>query len=293
MSTLRFLIANGYDKPGRVELEQGGCTPPEKLFQSIIETYVPEAQCDVIYPADLQVKLPTATALTDYDGVIWTGSSLTIYKVDDRVQAQIELARTLYESKIPQYGSCWGLQLAVVAAGGFCAANPKGREASLARKIHLTREGRAHPMFIDKPEVFDAFTNHTDEVISFPAGVVLLASNAHSRVQAVSVQYKGGSFWAVQYHPEYDLRELINLTKVRKHALMGFGKFQTEEDADRYIKDLEALERDENRADLTWRFGIDEDVTNSDIRLAEVRNWINYVVVPRRARRIGVISEVY
>lgn len=285
MTALRFLIANGYDKPGRDELARGGCTAPETLFEAMLSRYLSKFHFDVIYPADSSDGLKKNVLLSDYDGVIWTGSSLTIHKVDRKVTQQIELARAIFEAQVPQYGSCWGLQLAVVAAGGMCAANPKGREASLARKLYLTQEGRSHPMFVDKPSVFNAFTNHTDEVVSVPPGTTLLASNSHTRVQAVSVQYKGGSFWAVQYHPEYDLHELTRLTSVRKKALMGFGKFQTEKDADNYIEELSELCKDKKREDLSWRFGIDDDVLNPDIRQAEVRNWLHFMVIPNRSKK--------
>ncbi len=43
-------------------------------------------------------------------------------------------------------GHTLSTQIAVAAAGGVCARNPRGREMGIARKIALTPEGRAHPM---------------------------------------------------------------------------------------------------------------------------------------------------
>ena len=48
---------------------------------------------------------------------------------------------------------------------------------------------------------------------------------------------------------------------------------------------LETLHQDPGRKDIAWLLGIDEDVTNEDIRLAEVRNWIDRLVVPTMALR--------
>ena len=68
---------------------------------------------------------------------------------------------------------------------------PRGREMGIARKIALTPEGRAHPLYIGKASVFDAFISHEDEITHLPPGAVNLASNAFTRVQAVSVVHRG------------------------------------------------------------------------------------------------------
>jgi GMP synthase (glutamine-hydrolysing) len=45
------------------------------------------------------------------------------------------------------------------------------------------------------------------------------------------------------------------------------------------------LHQDPSRKDIAWLLGIDEDVTNDDVRTMEVRNWIDRLVLPSRARR--------
>ena len=52
-----------------------------------------------------------------------------------------------------------------------------------------------------------------------------------------------------------------------------------------YVRLLETLHQDPSRKDIAWLLGIDEDVTNEDIRLAEVRNWIDRLVIPSMALR--------
>jgi len=235
---------------------------------------------DIIYPADPGVSLPEGSALNGYDGLAWTGSSLTVYKDEPAVTAQIELARAAFQSKVPSFGSCWAAQIGVVAAGGLCAANPRGREMGVARKIELTNEGRGHPLYIGKPTVFDAFISHEDEVTHLPAGAVRLAGNTFSAVQAVAVTHCGGTLWAVQYHPEYDLRELARLTFCRIDKLVGMGFFADRAAAEDYVRKLEALHQDPSRKDLAWLLGVDNDIMSEDVRLAEVRNWITHLVLP-------------
>jgi GMP synthase (glutamine-hydrolysing) len=185
---------------------------------------------------------------------------------------------------VPSFGSCWAAQIAVVAAGGRCAVNPRGREMGIARKVALTAAGRGHPLYTGKKAVFDAFISHEDEVTQLPPGGLTLASNDHTQVQSVAVTHKGGQFWGLQYHPEYDLHELARLCYCRKQKLTDMGFFRDLEAAQDYVDRLEALHQDPARKDIAWLLGIDDDVMNEDIRLVEVRNWIELLVLPNMGR---------
>jgi GMP synthase (glutamine-hydrolysing) len=280
----RFLVIDGYTRAGRDELAAGGATPAGPLYARMLKRCRPGCEVDILYPADPGVSLPHGTDLASYDGLAWTGSSLTIYAEDPGVAPQIALARSAFEAHVPSFGSCWAAQIGVVAAGGRCAANPRGREMGIARKITLTAEGRAHPLYVGKPSVFDAFISHEDEVTHLPPGATRLAGNAFTNVQAVAVTYRGGTLWAVQYHPEYDLHELARLTYCRIDKLVAKGIFNDREAALDYVAKLEALHQDPSRKDLAWLLGVDEDVMSEDVRQAEVRNWIEQLVLPNMRR---------
>ena len=276
----RILVVDGYRRSAREELAAGGATPAGALYAGMLKRCHPGCVVDVAYPADPDGALPRGAALGDYDGLAWTGSSLTVYREEPAVRAQIELARAAFEAGLPSFGSCWAAQIGVVAAGGLCARNPRGREMGIARKIALTPEGRAHPLFLGKATVFDAFISHEDEITHLPPGALLLASNAFTRVQAVALGHRGGTLWALQYHPEYDLHEVARLTWCRIDKLIGMGFFADREAAEDYVGRLEALHQDPARRDLAWLLGIDDDVMNEDLRLCEVRNWLRHLVLP-------------
>lgn len=280
----RFLVLDGYAKAGRHDLEAGGATTAGKLYEKMLKTCCASAQVDILYPADPGASLPSGAAIAQYDGVAWTGSSLTVYQENEFVTPQIEFARKCFEEGVPAFGSCWAAQIAVVAAGGACAAHPRGREMFLARKISLTPEGRAHPLYTDKKSTFDAWISHDDEVTHLPPGAVLLSSNDFTRVQSLAVTHKRGTFWALQYHPEYDIHEMARLCYCRKQKLVDRGFFLDLDAAQRFVDMLEALHQDPSRKDIAWLTGIDDDVMNEDIRLAEVRNWIDRLVIPSMVR---------
>ena len=281
----RFLVVDGYAREGREDLQAGGATTAGELYAQMLKDCAPNgAAVDIVCPADPDAALPKGAAIGQYDGIAWTGSSLTVFADDPKVTTQIDFAKAAFEAKVPGFGSCWAAQIAVVAAGGRCDVNPRGREMGIARKIALTPEGRAHPLYTGKKSVFDAFISHDDEVTHLPASASLLACNGHTHVQAVSVTHKGGVFWGLQYHPEYDLHELARLCYCRKQKLVDRGFFRDLDAAQDFVDRLEALHQDPGRKDIAWLLGIDEDVMNEDIRRAEVRNWIDLLVLPTMRR---------
>ena len=288
VSAPKYLILDGYSKAGRDDLRAGGASTAGEQYQRMLKKCTPggKAEVDILYPADPGASLPTGAELSQYDGIAWTGSSLTIFEPGPAVSPQIEFARAAFEARVPSFGSCWAAQIAVVAAGGECARNPKGREMFLARKIGLTSAGRAHPLYRSKKTVFDAWISHDDEITKLPSGARILSSNDFTQVQSVSVTHQGGTFWGLQYHPEYDLHEMARLIYCRREKLTGLGFFKDVEAADIFVNDLEALHQDPSRKDISWRLGIDDDVMNEDIRQMEVRNWIELQVLPG----IGALS---
>jgi GMP synthase (glutamine-hydrolysing) len=281
---LRFLVCDAYPAAVRDGLSAAGATLAGRLYERLLHSLDAGMSIDILYPADADSTLPSGVTLASYDGIVWTGSSLTIYHDhDERVRRQIELARAASAARVPSFGSCWAAQLCVTAAGGRCAANPKGREFGISRRIVLNEAGRAHPMFRGKPPVFDAFTSHADEIVEWPPDIQWLASNDFSRVQAVALD-SAAPFWAVQYHPEYDLHEIARLCVYRADELVRQGTFASRAAAMTWVEQLEALHAAPQRDDLRRSLGVDQMLLDPAQRSLEARNWIETVVKARLRR---------
>ncbi|KAJ0405517.1 hypothetical protein P43SY_011365 [Pythium insidiosum] len=282
---LRYLVIDGYKKWGRDDLESGGATTAGELYKSMLMKATPvevPVHCDIVFPADPDFEMPD---LSQYHGVGWSGSSLTVYKTEEPMIQQLwGLAKAAYAQGVPQFGSCFGAQLAAVTAGGTVRKNPFGKELGIARKIHLTDAGRSHPMYEGKPSVFGGFTSHNDQITHLSAGGLKLAQNAHTSVQAVAVRHLNGEFWGLQYHPEYDLHEFARLLYCRRKVSVELGFFSDIASADAHIADLEALHADRSRTDIAWKLGIDDDVLDEEIRILEVKNFVRHLVLPYRAQ---------
>jgi GMP synthase (glutamine-hydrolysing) len=273
---LRILVLDAYAPEGRAALRGAGGNEAGELFRRMLLHWRPDATIEIAYPADPDPALPADADLPAYDGIAWTGSSLTIHHADDsRVARQIAVARAAFAGGVPAFGSCWAAQLAVVAAGGRCAPSPRGREFGIARGITLTEAGRNHPLFAGKPETFGAFTSHEDEIVALAARAAHLAGNAWSRVQAVDVAYGPGRFWAVQYHPEYDLHEVASLCRLRRDELVAQGAFADDATADAWIERAEALHRDPTEAALRRALDVPADLLDEDVRTRETANWLD------------------
>lgn len=280
---LAIAILNCYPKTSRDRFDASNVGHPHDMYADFLRRYVPAASVDIMFIADLDSSLPTGANLSSYDAYIFTGSDLTIYHTDDaRVTRQVELARAIFEAGVPSYGSCWGVQMAAYAAGGEVAKNPRGREWSIARQIQRTVAGQDHPLLRGKPDVYDGFIMHLDEVVTLPPGATLLAVNEHTHVQALEVKHKNGTFWATQYHPEYNFYEMARLIQARAEPLVKEGFFATTDDVQAYAQDMFALAANPDDAQLRARFDVGPDIVDPHIRETELRNWIDYLVKPSR-----------
>ena len=285
MPAPRLLVLEGNTPEARDAQVAAGGTVASQGYGALLQELLPNAVVDVCFPADAGVNLPNGQALEGYDGVAITGSSLHVYEGGPAVMQQVELAKAVLKANTPVFGSCWGLQVLTVAAGGVVRRNPKGREVGFGRSITLTEAGRKHPMYNGKHNVFTAPTVHLDDVETLAPGTTVLATNVVSDVQSAEIRCNGAVAWGVQYHPEYALREVATIVRRIGKRLINEGFFQDEADINIFAGDLDVLDANPAEKRLSWRYGISKNVLDKRLRTGEVANWIEYQVLPTRAKR--------
>lgn len=282
---LRFLVVEGNTRDAREAHKAAYGQMPCESYAAVLQHIEPGMVCDLAFPADEGANLPDPAGLQSYDGVVLTGSALNLYDDTPAVTRQIELMRAVYASGTPAFGSCWGIQIGAAAAGGDVRRNPQGREIGFARRITPTEAGRTHPMLAGRPAAYDAPAIHLDAIIAPPGDCTILATNAMSAIQAAEIRAEGGTFWGVQYHPEFSLAELATILERRFEVLIGEGFCETVQDAAAYVADLMALHGEPNRPDLAWRHGLDAEVLVPERRTREIRNFVEHRVKPETSRR--------
>jgi GMP synthase (glutamine-hydrolysing) len=240
-------------------------------------------QVDIVAAAD-GAALPEAVGLEHYDGVTMTGSALNIYNGGPPVTRQIELVKAVFSAGVPFFGSCWGLQVAVTAAGGEVRANARGREFGFARRIRQSDLGREHRLFAGKPLVFEAPAVHRDAIASLPAGAAMLADNEFG-VQAAAFTHGLGTCWGVQYHPEYDFLDIAAATERYGSTLVTEAMFRDASALAAFAAELRALQTNPHDAPLLWKHGLGPAMRSEALRLLEIRNWLEANVLTRHSRR--------
>ena len=238
---------------------------------------------DIVKGAEGHPKFPDGVGLDNYDGVTMTGSALNIYNGGDAVTHQIDLVKAVFAAGVPFFGSCWGLQVAATAAGGEVRANSRGREFGFARRILLTDAGREHALFAGKPAAFEAPTVHRDEIASLPTGAHVLAVNDFG-VQAASFICGRGTFWGVQYHPEYDFLDIAAAAERYGETLVSEGMFRDAPALAAFAAELRVLQTNPSDAPLVWKHGLGPAIRTEALRLLEIRNWLQAQVLPRMTR---------
>ena len=185
---------------------------------------------------------------------MWSGSSLTVYHETEPTLRQLRLVSAALAAGVPQWGSCWGMQLAARAAGLPLARNPRGREVGLARAVRPTE----HEMLAGRSGAFDALCMHSDHVcdpstwgaLAKGVSATVLAGNAWSPVQAIEIKRelppsdsarRFGVFWGTQYHPEFTLHEVARLTDMRAAILVKEGTFRDAVHAADFVAALDRL----------------------------------------------------
>jgi GMP synthase (glutamine-hydrolysing) len=283
MSQPRILVIDGNRAAIREQQVAAGGQPTGEAYAQTLQRLAPVA-CDIVRPADGEVRLPAGVGLADYDGVAITGSALNIYDGGEHIERQIELAREIFASAVPFFGSCWGLQVAVTAAGGRVRPNPLGREFGFARRIELSDAGRTHPMFRGKPSVFEAVTVHRDDIEMLPPDTVPLASSDMG-LQAVELRFGRGVFWGVQYHPEYSYAEIAATAVRYAPVLLDEKLFVGRTELDLLVTELRQLQQNPRDRRLTWKHGLGPAMQDERVKLAELRNWLELRVTPFYQRR--------
>jgi GMP synthase (glutamine-hydrolysing) len=273
---LKLLIIEGNEAGVRERIKARLGATTAQRYRAVIQALAPSASIDIADPADVSETPLSEARLSAYHGVMMTGSALNIYEPNQSVARQLELVKRVFALGLPFFGSCWGLQVAVVAAGGSVERHPGGREFGFARRIQVTPAGQQHAMLAGKPLVFEAPTVHIDHVTRLPAGAVVLAQNEHS-VQALCFSAQQSQVWGVQYHPEYTFMDIVAVAERYQERLLADGTFESLAAFNHWVQEIATLEQNLTPA-LVFRHGLGPAMTQASLRQWELSQWLKSLV---------------
>ena len=240
MKDFNILICEGNTpKEGEIFKKVGIPSHTESLKESL-SYYNNKLKIDVVNPClelDLNKIVPR---LKKYDGLIWGGSSLNIYNDTPEIRRQIFFMKECFKNIKKMLAICWGMQVAVTAAGGEVKKGINGSHIGIANDIELTNKGINNSLYKDKNKIFNTPAFNFDEVVTVPADATLLASNKINKVQGLNFKCGVSEIWGIQYHPEITYKKMIDIIKFRKDALIEKrNRFKNEEEINNHINFIE------------------------------------------------------
>lgn len=291
MEKLRILISEGNEKADReVFTRFNGCAP-SGMFDRMLRGIRSDIDTEILLTTDAGQH--PAEELHAYDGIIFTGSNSNIYRMTEGTRRQLDFAQAAFRSGTPMFGVCWGLQLATVAAGGDVQPSqaPDCRcEAPFAFGIELTDDGREHPMHVGRPNVFDTFGFHSDQVVRLPAGARVTARNRHF-IQAVEIVGTKSVFWGVQFHPELSGADTAGFMRGSIQELVDGGLHSSTDDIERVAMALERFVPHSPLDECDHVLLGHVDQSTFEFRPLEITNWLERLVVPTREARRRTLEE--
>jgi GMP synthase (glutamine-hydrolysing) len=245
-----------------------------ETYASTVRSLTDDASIDFLSCVDGS-RTPSLPELRRYDGIFYAGSPIQMHEETKESRSAARFAADVFESGTPAFGSCAGLQIAAVAAGGTCKPRETTMEAGFARGITATEAGRDHPLLRRRPVVWDAPAMHFSVIETMPAGGVVLARTKSTPVEAAEIRSQNGMFWGVQYHPELTIAEIAASLRRQTDDLIAQDMARDRTAIEDYAALLDELHKDASRRDIAWRIGIDDEITDAEKRTSELRSFLH------------------
>ena len=258
----KILIVEGNLKEENLNFSRAGIqTHTESLIESL-NHFNKKLELDVVNPSSDENIDIIKDKLIMYDGLIWGGSSLNIYNNTIEIKKQIEFMKECQKKVKNILAICWGMQVAVTAAGGDVRKADKPH-IGIANEISINHNGLKHPIYKGKDKKFNSPAFNFDEVVKLPDNAICLASNKINDIQSLFFEVNKTKVLGLQYHPEIKYEKMIRLIEFRKKKLIETRKvFKNEMEIEKHISIIK------NEILLSKK----------GTRMIELKNWLNHLI---------------
>ena len=257
----KILLVEGNLREANQEFTDNGIKTHTESLKESIDYFTNDLLIDSVNPSSDKGIFDKVKDLNKYDGLIWGGSSLNIYSDTIEIRRQLEFMKECQKKIKKILAICWGMQVAVTAAGGEVKKGTKGSHKGIAVDIEINERGLDHPLYKNKKKKFNTPAFNFDEVVTMPENSVLLASNPINKVQGLNFKVNDCDIWGLQYHPEITYNKMINIIVFRKDKLLKKEAFSDEKEINSHIQHIES----ENKK------------LDKISRMRELENWLNYL----------------
>jgi len=262
MKNLNLLIVEGNLKDENENFKNSGIQTHAESLKDSLAYFTNDLNIEVFNPCSEKSFDKVLLNIKKYDGLIWGGSSLNIYNDCIEIRRQISFMKECFKNIKKILAICWGMQVAVTAAGGEVKKSSRGAHIGIANDIEINEDGLNHPLYRSKNKKFNSPAFNFDEVTTLPKGAINLASNNINKVQGLHFKWGISDIWGLQYHPEITYHKMISLIKFRKEKLINVRKcFKDEEEVKKHIDFIEKEIK----------------LSVKESRMLELKNWLSYL----------------
>ena len=257
----KILIVEGNLREENESFSENGIQTHTESLKDSLSHFTDELSFDVVNPSSDQNIQLISDQLEQYDGLIWGGSSLNIYNDTPEIRRQIEFMKNCQNKVGKILAICWGMQVAVTAAGGQ-VKKADNSHIGIANEIEINKNGINHPLYKNKDKKFNSPAFNFDEVVKLPTNGICLASNKINKVQSSYFTVGKSKIYGLQYHPEITYEKMISLIEFRKDRLIQTRKvFRDEEEIKNHILFI--------KKEIA--------VSNKSQRMIELKNWMDSI----------------
>ena len=254
----KILIVEGNTAEENGSFTEAGIKTHTESLRESLKYISKDLIIDVVNPSSDKNIDSFNDKLHTFDGLIWGGSSLNIYNDTPEIKKQIEFMKNCQNKVKNILGICWGMQVAVTAAGGQ-VKKANTSHVGIAKEIEINEYGLKHPLYKNKEKKFNSPAFNYDEVVKIPENGICLASNKINKVQSLYFQINKTRVWGLQYHPEITYEKMISLINFRRKRLIEYRKvFKNENDLENHISFIEK----------------EIQVTVKEKKMLELKNWL-------------------
>ena len=262
MKNLNLLVVEGNIQEENDTFKLNGIPTHAESLKESLSYYTNDLNIDVFNPCSEKNFDKILLNIKKYDGLIWGGSSLNIYNDCIEIKRQISFMKECFKNIKKILAICWGMQVAVTAAGGKVKKSENGAHIGIANNIEINENGINHPLYRSKDQKFNSPAFNFDEVVTLPSGTLHLASNKINKIQSLYFESGKSKIWGLQYHPEITYEKMINIINFRKEKLINQRKV---------FKDSTEIH---NHINLINKEII---VSDKEHRMVEIKNWLDYL----------------
>tara|TARA_B100000035_G_C20915944_1_gene516244 strand:+ start:173 stop:967 length:795 start_codon:yes stop_codon:yes gene_type:complete len=263
MANLNILIVEGNDPKNNEVFVKAAKASCSQNLKNLVLKLEPNSKVEIINPARDNETKTALENIQNYHGIIFTGGAMRLNDMTDEIKKHINFASNCFKYDNNILAICWGLQVCSVAAGGKVAQGKRGAHVGIASDIIINDEGKKNLIYKNKKHKFTSPAFNYDEVCEIPPGATLLSSDKVNNVMGLYFTSGNSKIWGLQYHPDYEYWQMINLSSARKDKILENNHFINEVEFQNHI---DYIKNEDTKLDF-------------ENRTCEVRNWLNHIKI--------------